>query len=505
MYPAICRPTPRRRSTALTAHAARRPGLTLGILSIAAISYVLQQTLVVPALPTIQRDLNTTTTWVTWVFTGFLLTSAVATPLLGKLGDTHGKKRLLVISMLIFVVGTVAAALASSIAMLVVARAIQGAAGAIFPLAFGIIRDELPREKVGVGLGLLSATFGVGGGVGLVLSGVILESLPWTWLFWIGAVPPLIALILVWRLVPESPVRTPARLDWWGALTLSAGLAALLVALSEGERWGWLSAATLGTFALSVVALIVWVWVELRVPEPMIDIGMMRERAVFWTNIAAVLAGFAMFGTFLLVPAFVQTGTGLGGDVAGLVGYGFSASVIVAGLYLLPASAIMLVVGPLGGVLERRVGARLLTLVGMLILGAGGGVLALAHSSGLEIVIAMALVGTGVGLVYAMLAKLIIDAVAPEVTGVAMGMNTVMRTVGGVIGGQVGAAILSAQVIPGTAGIPQESGYTTTFAIAGVVALVGAFGCLLIPRRPRNADAPPAQAERVLEPVGGSS
>ena len=468
-------------------------------------SYVLQQTLVVPALPTIQRDLETTNTWVTWVFTGFLLTSAVATPLLGKLGDIHGKRLLLVISMLVFVVGTVAAAMADSIQLLILARGLQGAAGAIFPLSFGIIRDEFPPERVGVGLGLLSATFGVGGAVGLVLSGVILDHLPWTWLFWIGAIPVAIALVLVWFLVPESPVRTPAKLDWWGALALSVGLASLLVGLSEGERWGWLSAATLGAFALSLLALVVWVWVELRVREPLIDIGMMRERAVFWTNIAAVLAGFAMFGTFLLVPAFVQTGTGLPDDVAALVGYGFSASVIVAGLYLLPASAIMLVVGPVGGMLEGRVGARNLTLTGMLILGAGGFTLAAFHSTGAEIVVAMALIGTGVGLVYSMLAKLIIDAVEPAVTGVAMGMNTVMRTIGGVIGGQVGAAILSASTIPGTGGIPEEQGFTLTFAISGVVAVVGALGCLMIPRRTRRPGTPAPGPGPALEPVGGRS
>jgi EmrB/QacA subfamily drug resistance transporter len=482
---------------------ARSPHLTLAILSIAAVSYVLQQTLVVPALPTIQRDLGTTNTWATWVFTGFLLTSAVATPLLGKLGDIHGKRKLLVISMLAFVAGTVVAALADSIQVLILARGLQGAAGAVFPLAFGIIRDEFPPARVGVGLGLLSATFGVGGGVGLVLSGVILEHLPWTWLFWIGAIPPAIALVLVWLLVPESPVRTPARLDPWGALTLSAGLAALLVGLSEGERWGWLSAATLGAFAISAAALVLWVWVELRVPEPLIDIGMMRERAVFWTNIAAVLAGFAMFGTFLLVPTFVQTGTGLPADVAALVDYGFSASVIVAGLYLLPASAVMLVVGPVGGMLETRVGARNLTMAGMLILGAGGFMLAALHEQGVEIVVAMTLIGIGVGLVYAMLAKLIIDAVAPAVTGVAMGMNTVMRTIGGVIGGQVGAAILSSQTIAGTGGIPAEAGFTITFVLSGAIAVVGAAGCLLIPRRTRRPGTP--SPDPVMTPVGGRS
>ncbi len=466
-----------------------RPGLTLGLLAVVCVSYVLQQTLVVPALPTIQRDLGTTTTWTAWVFTGFLLTSAVATPLLGKLGDTYGKKRLLMVAMGIFAVGTVAAALAPNIGTLILARALQGAAGAIFPLAFGIVRDELPPQRVGMGLGLLSATFGVGGGVGLVLSGLVLERLHWSWLFWIGVVPVLGALALVWRLLPESPVRTPSRIDWRGALTLSLGLVSLLLALSEGESWGWLSAATLGCALAGVLFLCLWVVVELRVPEPMIQIAMMRERAVLWTNVVAFIAGFAMFGTFLLVPAFVQMGSGLPPEVAELVPYGFAASAVVAGLYLLPSSAVMLVVGPLGGLLENRVGARVLACAGSVVLGLGGLALALGHDAGWQVVVAMVLVGTGVGLVYAMLAKLIVDAVPPEVTGVAMGMNTVMRTIGGVVGGQVGAAVLSAVTIAGTPAIPAEDAFTTMFLIAGAAALLGALAALRIPGRGARAEA----------------
>ena len=468
---------------AVHAETSRRPGLTLFILAVAAVSYVLQQTLVVPALPTIERDLHTTNTWGTWVFTGFLLTSAIATPLLGKLGDMHGKKKLLMIAMMIFIVGTVAAALSTSIAMLIVARALQGAAGAIFPLSFGIIRDEFPPEKVGTGLGTLSATFGVGGGVGLVLSGVILQNLHWSWLFWIGAFPIVIALILVWRIIPESPIRRPAKLDIPGAVLLSIGLATFLVALSEGEKWGWTSGATLGMFAASIAAFVIWFIVELRTAEPLVDIALMRNRSVLWTNIAALIAGFSMFGTFLLVPTFVQMGANMPAQMAAMLHYGFGASVIQAGLYLLPASLMIMIVGPFVGRLEPHVGARMLVMAGMIVLGFGGLLLAVAHTQSWQIVVAMTLVGTGVGLVYAMLAKLIIDAVEPGVTGIAMGMNTVMRTVGGVIGGQVGAAIISIYAIPHTNGLlPAERGFTTVFAIAGVTAIVGAFCCLLIPR-----------------------
>lgn len=471
--------------------------MTLGLLAVAAVSYVMQQTLVVPALPTIQRDLDTTTTWATWIFTGFLLTSAVATPLLGKLGDTYGKKRLLVISLGGFVVGSVVAAMATSIGVLIAGRGLQGIGGAIFPLAFGILRDELPPARVGLGLGLLSATFGVGGGVGLVLSGVLLQSLPWQALFWVGAAPVVVAFVLVWRLVPESPTRTPSRLDWRGALTLSVGLTSLLLALSEGERLGWLSAPIIALFLASLATIWLWVVVELRVPDPMVDIAMMRDRSVFWTNIVALLSGFAMFGTFLLVPTLVQLPLGLPDAVAAQVDYGFGASVIVAGLYCLPASAVMLVVGPLGGALEGRLGARRLTIAGLLVLTAGALGLAGAHGRGWEIVVWMTLVGIGIGLVYAMLAKLIVDAVRPEVTGVAMGMNTVMRTIGGSVGGQVGAAILSAVTLSGSGGVPAEGAFTATFAVAGVAALLAALGALRIPRRP----APMAPVPRVGVPA----
>ncbi len=463
---------------------ARRPSpnLTLLILAIAAVSYVLQQTLVVPALPEIQRDLHTSTTWATWVFTGFLLTSAIFTPILGRLGDMYGKKRLLVVGMGAFLIGTIVAALSDSIALLIVARAVQCVGGAVFPLAFGIVRDELPPARVGVGLGLLSATFGVGGGAGLVLSGVILDNLAWQWLFWIGAVPVAISLVLLVILIPESPVRTPARIDWAGAVLLSLALGALLVALSEGASWGWTSVTTLGVFAVALAALAAWILVELRVREPLVDIGMMRDRSVFWTNLVGLVTGFAMFGTFLLVPQLVQMPRGLPAEAAALVDYGFGASVTTAGLYLLPSSAVMLLIGPATGVMERRFGARALLGVGLVILTLGALGLVFLHHAGWGIVLSMTLIGTGVGISYSMLAKLIVDAVSQAVTGIAMGMNTVMRTIGGVVGGQVGAAVLSSMTITGTS-IPREGAYTTMFALSGAAALLAALGTLRLPRR----------------------
>src|ERR671934_2895755 len=232
--------------------------VTLAILTLAGIAFALQQTMVIPALPTLQRDLHTTTTWVTWVLTVFLLVASVATPIMGKLGDQYGKERLLVICLALFLAGSIGASAAWNIWALIGCRAVQGAGAAVFPLSYGIIRDEFPREKVGVAIGLVSAVFGIGGGFGIVLSGLIVDNMSWRFLFIVGAVGIAAALVLVHRFVPESPIKMPSRVDYPGATLLSLGLIAMLLALTEGESWGWTSARILGLAACAAAFLFAW-------------------------------------------------------------------------------------------------------------------------------------------------------------------------------------------------------------------------------------------------------
>ena len=459
--------------------------VTLAILALAGTAYALQQTMVIPALPALQRDLHTTTTWVTWVLTALLLVASVSTPVLGKLGDQYGKERLLVISLALFFVGCVGAAAAWNIWALIFFRAFQGLGAAVFPLSFGIIRDEFPPEKVGVGIGLISAVFGVGGGFGIVLSGVIVDNLSWRWLFIFGAIPVAIATVAVHRFVPESPIKTPSRVDFLGATLLSVGLVCLLLALTEGESWGWTSARVGGLFAGSAVFLALWVVAELRVPEPMVDMHVFVQRQVLFTNICALITGFAMFGTFVLIPNFVETPRGLAADTARLVDYGFNASATKAGLYLLPSSVTLLFAGPAAGVIGRRIGSKWPLAAGMLLSGISAVMLAFWNTETWQILVALAVLGIGVGFAFAAMATLITEAVSATETGVATGMNTVMRTVGGVIGGEVGAAILTAHLIP-TTNVPSLRGYEVAFTIAGAVAFVGVVAAVLVtPRRER--------------------
>jgi EmrB/QacA subfamily drug resistance transporter len=460
--------------------------LTLAILTMAGTAFALQQTMVFPALTTFQHEFDTSPAWATWVLTVFLLTASVATPLLGKLGDQHGKERMLVVALSIFLLGTIGGAFAWNIGSLIGFRALSGAGGAVFPLSFGIIRDEFPADKVKVGIGLLSAVFGVGGGFGIVFSGLIVDHLSWRWLFVAGAIPVAAAIVLVHRYVPESPIKSRTRLDLPGAVLLGGALVALLVALTEGEDWGWSSPPFLLLIAASAVLLAGWIVTELRVAEPMVDMRMMSQRPVLLTNTTTLITGFAMFGAFVLVPQFVSA--------PAESGYGFGASPTVAGLYLVPASVMMLFAGPVAGMLGRRYGSKWPLSIGMVLVGLAATGLAAWHDQPLHVIAAVVLLGAGVAASFAAMAALITESVRPTETGVATGMNTVMRTVGGVVGGQVGAALLTSYTSSRT-GLPEEQGYSIAFGLSAVAAAVASCVAVFITpllrpgRRPTAAEA----------------
>jgi EmrB/QacA subfamily drug resistance transporter len=478
----------------VTAQPRQHYGITLCVLLSGAMAYALSQTMVVPALPEIQRELDTSTTTVTFVLTAYLLTASVATPIVGRLGDMFGKERLLVITLAVFGLGSIIAALSHSIGILIAGRAVQGIGGAVFPLSFGIIRDEFPPQRVAAGIGLISATFGIGGGAGLVLSGVIVEHLSYEWIFWLALAVIAVAIVATRLFVPESPVKSPTRIDWGGAALLSTGLVALLVGVSEGNRWGWGSARIVGLFGGAAVVLAIWIAYERRHPVPLVDMAMMRARAVLTTNLTAFLVGFGMFGSFILIPQFVQ--------MPADTGYGFGASVTEAGLFLLPSTTVMLVAGPLSGWLGGRFGSKLPLLIGTLTASVSFVFLAVEHDTRLSIYVGTALLGLGIGFAFAAMANLIVEAVDQRQTGVATGMNTIMRTIGGSLGGQVAASIVAGHVIAGT-GVASESGFEIAFVMSAIGTAFAFGAALAIPaRRARQRAAAEAQLSGAPTPSG---
>jgi EmrB/QacA subfamily drug resistance transporter len=455
--------------------------VTFALLALAAVSYALLQSLVAPALPDIQRSLHASVDSASWVLTAYLLSASIATPIIGRLGDMHGKTRLLVVVLVFLCLATAVSALATSLTVMLIGRVAQGAAGGIFPLAFGIIRDEFPRERVAGAVGVMAALAGVGGGAGVVLAGPIVQHLGIHYLFWLPVIVLIPATVAIHRFVPESPVQVPGKVNWSGAALMSGGLAAVLLAVSEAPVWHWLSARTLIVLAVGVVLLIAWVRSEARSDHPLVDMRMMRIRGVWTTNAVAALLGFGMYSSFILLPDFVEAPT--------RVGYGFGASVTGAGLFLAPSTLAMLIAGSQTGRLEKRFGSKPPLLAGAALTAACYALLAVARTERWEIYLAALLLGAGIGLAFAAMVNLIIENVGPTETGVATGMNTVTRTIGGAFGGAAVASILASTV--GPSGYPSSHGFTVGFAACAFVLALGVAVGLAIPqRRPADAFAP---------------
>jgi MFS family permease len=447
------------------------PTLILAVLALAGLAYAMLSSSVVPALPTMERALHTTETGITWLLTAYLLAASVGTAIIGRMGDIYGKERLLLATLVILAAGTLLAAVSSSLAVIIVARFIQGASGGIFPLAFGIVRDEFPREKVPGSIGLLSAILGAGAGAGIVLSGVIVEHLNYHWLFWIPLVATLLATVATWRFIPESPVRTPGRINWLAAALMTIGISTVLIAISETTTWGWGSARTLGLIAAGSLFIIAWIAVEVRSTNPLIDMAMMRIRGVWTTNLAAFLLGAGMYASFIVLPQIAQ--------LPKSTGFGFGASVVVSGLYLLPSTVGMTILGLFAGRISGRFGSRSALLAGTLFTAASFALLTVAHSHPYQLLIAASLLGIGVGLAFAALGNLIIQFVSSHQTGVASGMNTVMRTLGGALGGQLSATFIAGHVAHGQ---PTITGFSLTFLMATGFLVVCFFAGLLVPK-----------------------
>lgn len=447
-------------------------------------TFSILQSLVAPALPEIQRDLHTSATSAAWILTAYLLSASVLTPIVGRLGDMFGKEHTLVVALVVLALGTLVAALATDIKVLIVGRVVQGAGGAIFPLAFGIIRDEFPRERVASGIALISAILGIGGGLGIVLAGPIVDALNYHWLFWLPLVLIVIATVATVLFVPESPIKSPGRINWLGAALLTAWLVCLLVGISEGSAWGWGSGRVVAIFVAAVVLLVGWIRNEKVAAEPLVDMDMMRIRGVWTVNAAAFLVGAGMYSSFVLIPEFVEMPTS--------TGYGFGASVTQAGLFLLPSTLGMLFVSPVAGRLAGAVGSRVPLILGSAATALAFVVLALAHGERWEIYVASGILGVGIGLAFASLANLIVEAVRPDQTGVATGMNTVMRSLGGSVGSTIGATVIVGTVVG--AGLPTEHGFTIAFVIAAVACGLAALASLAVPR-PRRTPQAVAAAE----------
>jgi EmrB/QacA subfamily drug resistance transporter len=466
------------------------PNVTITVLGIAGIAYALLGSAVVPALPVMQRDLHVSENALGWVFTGYLLSASVATAIIGRLGDMYGKKRMLVWTLGLFAVGTLIAALSHSLGILIVGRVMQGVAGGIFPLAFGLIADTFPRERVPGSIGFVSGVMAMGSAAGVVVGALIVEHLSWQWIFWMGLVLVVISTIGAWLFVQESPIRVGGRINWLSAALMSLGITMVLLGLTETTSWGWGSPKTIALIGGGVAVCGAWVIVEMRSRAPLIDMAMMRIRGVWTTNLVAFLLGVGMYTAFVVFPQFAQ--------LPKSTGFGFGASPLMSGIYLLPFMAGTVSMSFCAGIVARRYGPRLGVIVGSAIATVAFAITTFAHANPGQMVLTTLLIGVGVGLAYAPLGNLIVRSVRPDQTGAATGMNSVMRTIGGAIGAQLSATFIADHV---HAGYPTVTGFTETFAMATIFLVICTFCAFLIPKGVRTRVIAEAQPEPEREAV----
>ena len=458
-------------------------GLVLVILSLTGLMVSFSESMLIPALPTLQAEFHTTEAVVSWVPAIYLLFRSLTTPTFGKLGDTYGKKKLLLVSLTLYTIAVIGNGFAWSIGSLLAFRAIQGVGLAMFPLAFALIRDEFPREKVPTATGIISAMFAVGATIGFIGGGYITQTYSWqTNYHLLAPVAAIVTLLVLWR-IHESPVRTASRLDIWGIILLGIAIVGFLVPLTEADVWGWTSPYTLGLFAIAIIAVIALVYAELRVRDPLIDLKLKGVRHVLETNLMMFIAGFAMFMVYLAMVYLTRTPSPVG----------FGLDTFQSALVFVPAGLVILIAGPLFGRIVRLRGAKNALLLVSLIVVASFVWFILFNATLAEIIIGTVILFAGIGGVFVSAINVLIMYVPPSKTGAETALNTVFRFIGGAVGTAVAGALLTLYEAPITvvlpAGptvvlVPTNQAFAYIAVVALILSLVGVVTAYVLKRAP---------------------
>lgn len=460
--------------------------LAFGALVVGVCSYSLLQSMTVPALPHIRTALGADQADAAWILTAFLISASVATPIAGRVGDSWGKVRVLIACLLLLSLGAVGAILATNLVQMVLARVVQGLAGGVLPLAFGIVRDLLPASRVPGAVAVLSSLMSVGFGTGIVVSGPVVSHVGYRVLFLFPAVAGVAAAVCIARVVPRT-VGDGRRVRLLPALLLSVWLSLGLLGVSEAPHAGWVSARTVLLLGGAAGALALWLWVEAHIDVPLIDLRLLTDGRVAGANLLAVLVGIATYGSFGFLPQLTQT--------PAASGYGLGASMALSGWLMLPSAVMSFVGGISSPWLRRWMGDRGLIAAGSLLTAVALGLVAFWHDQAWHLLVSNAVSGVGSGWVFASLAGIVVTGAPVGSTSAAAGLNANLRTIGGAVGSAVMATVVTRQIVEG--GWPAESGYVAGFAILAAISLLAAGLALTLPGRPTVEPS----ARRELEPV----
>lgn len=466
------------------------PGLIVGILAGTGITVSLAQTLVVPIIGALPDIFNTSAATASWIITVTLLTGAISTPVAGRLADMYGKKPMMLLTLTPFLLGSVICALSTEVLPMILGRGLQGLASGLIPLGISLIHDLLPRERAGAAIALMSSSMGIGGALGLPMAAAVAQFANWRVLFWITAAAAATALVAIWVGIPAiRSTATRARFDYFGALGLSLGLVALLLAISQGADWGWGSPATIACALGAVIVLLLWGRWELSRRAPLVDLRTAAQPVVLMTNIASILIGFTMYAMNLILPQVMQLPVELG--------YGLGQTMLQMGLWLAPMGLGMMLISRRGAAISATRGPRITLALSGVVIAAGYALATLvlltvgdrtpgadaATSTILSTLILFSLsglvVGCGIGLAYGSMPALIMSAVPAAEKASANGFNALMRSLGTTSSAAVVGAVLAVMV---NEGVPSHGGFLVALLIGCGSALVAAVIAFAIPK-----------------------
>ncbi|WP_024793970.1 MFS transporter [Tomitella biformata] len=419
-----------------------------------------------------------------WVLTTVSLTGIIAMPIIGKLGDIYGKKRMLMCVAGLFALGSLICATAPNFQLLLIGRVLQATSIGITPIAYGLIRDTFPKRMVPIALAAVSTGIGLNGIIGPILGGYLATEFGYRAIFWFLLGYVVILAPIVYLLASESPLRLRHRLDWIGAILLGGGAALLLLGISQGPQWGWGSVRVFGALAASLVLTSIFVAHQLRTEQPLVDIRLLAMPVMRDSMLAGLFASFVIGGFAFALPLMLMTPREVG------ISYGFGLTALAYALWTTTHGLAGMVGGPLAGLLARRSGPRSSLIIAMASLAISVTLLAFYHDHLWQIAVLAGLYGLGMGFFYASQANLVVESVPASQTGASAGMVGCVNSLGPALGVTVLGAVLAANTLPTEPAVRQivysEAGFTYALLAAAVSAVLG----LVVAMRMKDGRSP---------------
>lgn len=459
-----------------------RAGLITGILALSGIVASLTQTLIVPLIGTLPSIFHQSASLTVWTVTATLLTGAVAMPVLGRLADMYGKRRIILVTLIPLILGSALCAIATALPVMIIGRALQGVATGIVPLGISLLHDVLPRERVAGAIALMSSSLGIGGALGLPIAAAVIQYTNWRALFWATAVIAVLIAAAILLFIPRdvSP-RSTGGFDLVGALGIAVGLVALLLGISQGGVWGWGSPLTIGTFVLAAVVLFLWGWMELRHHSPLVDLRVTARPIVLFTDIASLLTGVAMYSQSLLIPQLLQLPVS--------TGYGLGQTMFQMGLWMAPSGLAMMLVSPIGARITDRRGPKTTFVAGGLVMTVGYLAALLLMSTPWGLLIATVVVSSGLSLSFGAMPALILGNVPPAQKAAANSLNGLVRSIGTSSSAAIIGAVLALMSVHvgGQVTIPTLAAFRVGFLIGAGVSVLAAVVAAITPTPKRRS------------------